>query len=138
MANRRKAAASARPRTKLGKCPTGIEGLDLITGGGLPRGRPTLVCGTAGCGKTLLGIEFLVHGAMSYNEPGVFVSFEERAEDLVENVASLGFDLQKLQDRGKLAIDFVRVERSEVEETVGYDLEALFIRLGYAIDSVGA
>jgi circadian clock protein KaiC len=138
MANRRKAAASARPRTKLGKCPTGIEGLDLITGGGLPRGRPTLVCGTAGCGKTLLGIEFLVHGAMSYNEPGVFVSFEERAEDLVENVASLGFDLQKLQDRGKLAIDFVRVERSEVEETGEYDLEALFIRLGYAIDSVGA
>jgi circadian clock protein KaiC len=138
MANRRKAAASARPRAKLGKCPTGIEGLDLITGGGLPRGRPTLVCGTAGCGKTLLGIEFLVHGAMSYNEPGVFVSFEERAEDLVENVASLGFDLQKLQDRGKLAIDFVRVERSEVEETGEYDLEALFIRLGYAIDSVGA
>jgi len=138
MANRRKAAASARPRTKLGKCPTGIEGLDLITGGGLPRGRPTLVCGTAGCGKTLLGIEFLVHGAMSYNEPGVFVSFEERAEDLVENVASLGFDLQKLQDRGKLAIDFVRVERSEVEETGEYDLEALFIRLGHAIDSVGA
>jgi circadian clock protein KaiC len=122
----------------LDKCPTGIEGLDLITAGGLPRGRPTLVCGTAGCGKTLLGIEFLVHGAMAYNEPGVFVSFEERAEDLASNVASLGFDLHKLQAKRKLAVDFVKVERSEVEETGEYDLEALFIRLGYAIDSVGA
>jgi circadian clock protein KaiC len=122
----------------LDKCPTGIEGLDLITGGGLPRGRPTLVCGTAGCGKTLLGIEFLVRGAMTYNEPGVFVSFEERAEDLASNVSSLGFDLQKLQARRKLVVDFVRVERSEVEETGEYDLEALFIRLGSAIDSVGA
>jgi circadian clock protein KaiC len=139
MADRRKAAPSAPLRTKsLDKCPTGIEGLDLITGGGLPRGRPTLVCGTAGCGKTLLGIEFLVHGATAYDEPGVLMSFEERAEDLVSNVASLGFDLQKLQDRKKLAVDFVRVERSEVEETGEYDLEALFIRLGYAIDSVGA
>jgi circadian clock protein KaiC len=122
----------------LDKCPTGIEGLDLITGGGLPRGRPTLVCGTAGCGKTLLGLEFLVRGTVAYNEPGVFVSFEERAEDLASNVASLGFDLQKLQAQRKLAVDFVRVERSEVEETGEYDLEALFIRLGYAIDSVGA
>ncbi len=139
MANRRKAAPSALLQTKsLDKCPTGIEGLDTITGGGLPRGRPTLVCGTAGCGKTLLGIEFLVHGATAYDEPGVLVSFEERAEDLVSNVASLGFDLQKLQDQKKLAVDFVRVERSEVEETGDYDLEALFIRLGYAIDSVGA
>ena len=122
----------------LDKCPTGIEGLDLITAGGLPRGRPTLVCGTAGCGKTLLGIEFLVRGATAYNEPGVFVSFEERAEDLASNVASLGFDLHKLQAQRKLAVDFVKVERSEVEETGEYDLEALFIRLGYAIDSVGA
>jgi circadian clock protein KaiC len=122
----------------LAKCPTGIEGLDLITGGGLPRGRPTLVCGSAGCGKTLLGIEFLVRGATLYNEPGVLVSFEERAEDLASNVASLGFDLKKLQARKKLAVDFVRVERSEVEETGEYDLEGLFIRLGYAIDSVRA
>jgi circadian clock protein KaiC len=96
------------------------------------------VCGTAGCGKTLLGIEFLVRGASAYNEPGVFVSFEERAEDLASNVASLGFDLQKLQAQRKLAVDFVKVERSEVEETGEYDLEGLFIRLGYAIDSVGA
>jgi circadian clock protein KaiC len=130
---------SSEPTTKsLEKCPTGIEGLDLITGGGLPRGRPTLVCGTAGCGKTLLGIEFLVRGAMVYDEPGVFMSFEERAEDLASNVASLGFDLADLQDRKKLAIDFVRVERSEVEETGEYDLDGVFIRLGYAIDSVGA
>jgi len=112
--------------------------LDEITGGGLPRGRPTLVCGSAGCGKTLLGMEFIVRGATQYDEPGVFMSFEETAEELVKNVKSLGFDLSDLVAHKKLAMDFVRVERSEIEETGEYDLEGLFVRLAYAIDSVGA
>src|SRR5471032_1944597 len=99
----------------LPKCPTGIQGLDELTGGGLPRGRPTLVCGGPGCGKTLLGIEFLIHGALLYGEPGVLMAFEETAADLTENVASLGFDLADLVARNLLAIDFVRIERSEVE-----------------------
>jgi len=120
------------------KCPTGISGLDEITGGGLPQGRPTLVCGSAGCGKTLLGIEFLVHGAERYGEPGVFLAFEETAEELTMNVRSLGFDLDDLIAKQKLAVDYVCVERSEIEETGEYDLEALFIRLGHAIDSIGA
>ncbi len=122
----------------LEKAPTGIQGFDEITEGGLPRGRTSLVCGGPGCGKTLFSSEFLVHGALQYNEPGVFMSFEETAEELTENVASLGFDLNELQETGKLALDYVHIERSEIEETGEYDLEGLFIRLGYAIDSVGA
>ena len=122
----------------LAKSPTGIRGLDEITFGGIPSGRPTLVCGRAGCGKTLFSIEFLVHGAMQYDEPGVFVAFEESEEDLTKNVASLGYDLSELCRRKKLMIDYIRVERSEIEETGEYDLEGLFVRLGYAIDSIGA
>lgn len=122
----------------LHKCPTGIVGLDQITHGGLPQGRPALVCGGAGCGKTLLSIEFIVRGAMQFNEPGVFISFEETSEELAKNVRSLGFDLDDLIRRKKLAMDFVRVERSEIEETGEYDLEGLFVRLNYAIDLVKA
>ncbi len=122
----------------LPKSPTGIQGFDEITAGGLPKGRPTLVCGGAGCGKTLFGIEFLVRGATQFNEPGVFMSFEETNEELITNVASLGFDLNDLVKKGKIALDHVYIERSEIEETGEYDLEALFIRLGYAIDSIGA
>jgi circadian clock protein KaiC len=112
--------------------------LDEIMEGGLPTGRPTLVCGNAGCGKTLLAMEFLVRGATEYNEPGIFMSFEESAEDLVQNVATLGFDLQNLIDNKKIFIDFVYFEKNEIEETGEYDLEPLFIRLGSAIDEIGA
>lgn len=125
-------------RAQLPKAPTGIQGLDEITGGGLPQGRPTLVCGGAGCGKTLLAMEFLVRGATQFNEPGVFLAFEETAKDLTQNVASLGFDLKDLIARKKMVLDFVYIERSEIEETGEYDLEGLFIRLGEAIDSIGA
>jgi circadian clock protein KaiC len=120
------------------KAPTGIAGLDEVTGGGLPAGRPTLICGGAGCGKTLLATEFLVRGATEYNEPGVLMAFEETAFELAVNVRSLGFDLDKLAAEKKLLIDHVHVERSEIEETGEYDLEGLFVRLGYAIDSIGA
>lgn len=120
------------------KCPTGIQGLDEITQGGLPTGRPTLVCGAAGCGKTLLAMEFLVRGAMQFNEPGVFMAFEENAEELTKNVASLGFDLDDLTKKKKIVVDYVYIERSEIEETGDYDLEGLFIRLDHAIKSVGA
>jgi circadian clock protein KaiC len=122
----------------LEKAATGIEGFDDITGGGLPKGRPSLVCGTAGCGKTLFGMEFLVRGATQFHEPGVFMAFEENAEDLAKNVASLGFDLNDLARRGKIAVDYVHIERSEIQETGEYDLEGLFIRLGHAIDTIGA
>jgi len=122
----------------LKKSRTGIQGFDEITGGGLPAGRPTLVCGAAGCGKTLFGIEFLVRGATLFNEPGVFMSFEETNEELIANVASLGFDLEDLIRHKKIALDHVHIERSEIEETGEYDLEGLFIRLNYAIDSIGA
>src|SRR5689334_2634576 len=107
----------------LAKSPTGIQGLDEITGGGLPRSRPTLVCGSAGAGKTLLAMEFLVRGAMQYGEPGVCMAFEETADDLTQNVRSLGFDLDDLIEQQKLAIDFARVERHEIEEAGDYDLE---------------
>ena len=120
------------------KSPTGITGLDEITGGGLPRGRPTLVCGSAGCGKTMLALEFLVRGATQFGEPGVFMMFEENARELTDNVRSLGFDLDQLVAKKKILLDHVRVERSEIEETGEYDLEGLFIRLGHAIDSIGA
>lgn len=122
----------------LPKAPTGIAGLDEITFGGLPRGRPTLVCGSAGCGKTLFAMEFLVRGATEYGEPGVLMAFEETPEELTQNVRSLGFDLDKLIKQKKIALDFVRVERSEIEETGEYDLEGLFIRLNAAIESIGA
>ncbi len=122
----------------LQKCPTGITGLDELTQGGLPRGRPTLVTGSAGSGKTLLALQFLVKGATEYNEPGVFMAFEETSDDLTTNVASLGFDLDGLTKKKKLAIDHVYIERSEIEETGEYDLEGLFVRLAYAIDSIGA
>src|SRR6201982_1221711 len=105
---------STSPTAHLPKCPTGIQGLDEITGGGLPRGRPTLVCGSAGCGKTLLAVEFLVRGATDYDEPGVIMAFEETAEELSQNVRSLGFDLEDLIARQKLAVDYVHVERSEI------------------------
>src|SRR4029077_13989376 len=111
----------ASPAT-LPKCTTGIQGLDEITGGGLPQGRPTLVCGGAGCGKTLLGIEFLVRGALLHDEPGVFFAFEESAEELAQNVRSLGFDLAELIDNKKLAVDYIHIERSEIDETGEYDL----------------
>jgi circadian clock protein KaiC len=123
---------------QLEKSPTGIKGLDEITRGGLPKGRPTLVCGSAGSGKTLLAMEFLVRGAMQFNEPGVFMAFEETAEELTQNVVSLGFKLKDLVARKKIFLDHVRIERSEIEETGEYDLEGLFIRLGHAIDSIGA
>ena len=122
----------------LEKCPTGIRGLDEITNGGLPRGRPTLVCGGAGCGKTLLGMEFMVRGIRDFGEPGVFVTFEETEDELVKNVASLGYDLHDLMHRNKLAIDHVYIERSEIEETGEYDLEGLFVRIGAMIDKVRA
>jgi circadian clock protein KaiC len=122
----------------LAKAPTGIRGLDEITGGGLPRGRPTLVCGDAGSGKTMLGMEFLVRGATQFDEPGVFVAFEENAQDLAKNFASLGFDLDGLIAQKKLLVDYIYVERSEIEETGEYDLEGLFVRLGYALEAIGA
>ena len=122
---------------KLAKAPTGIKGLDEITLGGVPKGRPTLVCGSAGCGKTLLGMEFLVRGAQ-LGEPGVCITFEERAEDLIANVASLGFDLSQLIAEKKLRLDHVQLDRSQIEEAGEYDLEGLFVRLGYAIDAIGA
>ncbi|GJQ47729.1 MAG: circadian clock protein KaiC [Planctomycetia bacterium] len=122
----------------LEKCPTGIRGLDEITKGGLPRGRTTLICGGAGSGKTLFAMEFLMRGVRDYGEPGVFMSFEETPEDLAKNFVSLGFDLPDMMSRGLIATDHVKIERSEVEETGEYDLEGLFIRLGSAIDSIGA
>lgn len=122
----------------LPKTPTGISGLDEITMGGLPKGRPTLICGGPGCGKTLFGVEFLVKGATDYNEPGVFITFEEKTEELTLNVASLRFDLEKLQKEKKLKIDHVHIERNEIEETGEYDLDGLFIRLEHSINTIGA
>jgi circadian clock protein KaiC len=132
------APRTATPGTQLPKAPTGIRGLDEITGGGLPHGRPTLVCGGAGSGKTLLAMEFVVRGATQFNEPGVFMSFEETARDLTQNVASLGFDLDQLVASKRLVLDFVLIDRSEWQEAGQYDLEGLFIRLGHAIDSIAA
>src|SRR3954465_770240 len=109
------------------KAPTGIQGLDEITGGGLPKGRPTLICGGPGCGKTILAMEFLMNGASRYGEPGAFLSFEESIEDLTQNFASLGFDPRPLSARKKLALDYVRVEPNEIQETGAYDLDGLFI-----------
>ena len=123
--------------TRFEKVPTGIDGFDDITGGGLPKGRPTLVCGGPGCGKTLFALEFLIHGA-ARGEHGVFVTFEETEADLIANVESLGYDVRDLIRRKRLHVEYVRVERSEIEETGEYDLEALFIRLDYAIKTIGA
>src|SRR5204863_2063686 len=127
------------PNTKeLRKSRTGIRGLDEVLGGGLPAGRPTLVCGGAGCGKTLLAMEFLVNGASEFGEPGLFMAFEETAEELTENVASLGFDLDALVARKLLAVHHVELRRYELEEPGEYDLEGLFLRLGQAIDAIKA
>jgi circadian clock protein KaiC len=134
----KKRKTEKRAAIGLAKCPTGITGLDEIMKGGLPQGRPTLVCGGAGSGKTLFAMEFLVRGAVEFGEPGVFIAFEETAEELAKNVESLGFDLGKLAKQKKLAVDYVHVERGEIQETGEYDLEGLFIRIGHAIDSVGA
>lgn len=122
----------------LPKCPTGIQGLDEITEGGLPRGRPTLVCGSAGCGKTLLAAEFLVRGAIQFNEPGVLMAFEETESELKANVASLGFDLQGLIQTKKILVDYVHIERSDTFNSGDYDLEGIFVRLNHAINSIGA
>ena len=120
------------------KTPTGIRGLDEITLGGFPKGRPTLICGAAGSGKTLMAIEFIVRGALEFGEPGVFVAFEEKAEELALNVASLGFDLPKMQKNNLVKIDHVHIDKTEIEETGEYDLDGLFIRLGHAIDTIKA
>jgi len=127
-----------RPNPPLPKALTGIPGLDELTDGGLPLGRPTLLCGSAGCGKTLLAMEFLVRGAVESGQPGVFMAFEESTEELAKNFASLGHDLKALVAQKKLVLEFVHIERSEIEETGEYDLEGLFVRLGHAIDSIGA
>jgi circadian clock protein KaiC len=123
---------------QLEKSPTGIPGLDEIVNGGLPKGRTTLVCGGPGCGKTLLAMEFLIHGIQKYNEPGVFIAFEETPEELAQNVASLGFDLARLLQENKLFVDYIYLERSEIEETGLYDLDGLFLRLADAVQTVGA
>src|ERR1700736_4429373 len=122
----------------LEKSRTGIDGFDEITKGGVPKGRPTIVCGGPGCGKTMFALEFLVRGAMQYDEPGVLMTFEETADEMTKNVASLGFDLRELEGRKKLFMDYVRVEPTEIQETGEYDLEGLFVRLQHAVDSVGA
>jgi circadian clock protein KaiC len=135
---------ASKARTKpgdlstIGKSPTGILGLDEVTQGGLPQGRPSLLCGSAGCGKTLFAMTFLYNGAVEYNEPGVFLAFEERPEDLIKNVGSLDYDVEKLIAEKKIAIDHVEIERTKIAESGEYDLEGLFIRLGFAIDSIGA
>jgi circadian clock protein KaiC len=123
---------------ELAKSPSGIQGLDEITNGGLPWGRPTLICGGAGSGKTLLAASFLLNGVVQFDEPGILMTFEETGEELASDLASLGYDLGKLVREGKLIVDYVRVERSEIEETGEYDLEGLFVRLEYAVSSIGA
>ena len=143
MAKRTKAVgieipSKGEPPSSLPKALTGISGLDEISGGGLPRGRATIVCGGPGCGKTMLGMEFLMRGAQEFNEPGVLIAFEETPQEMERNVASLGFDLKSLVDRKKLFLDYVYVEPSEIQETGDYDLEGLFIRLQHAVDTVGA
>jgi len=122
----------------LEKALTGIDGFDEITLGGLPRGRASLICGSAGCGKTLFATEFLVNGARKYSEPGVLMAFEETSEELIVNAASLKFDLDDLVRKGMLVIDNVQVDPHEIAETGEYDLEGLFIRLRHAIETVGA
>lgn len=134
----KKKITKLQPAKALQKTPTGVSGFDEITFGGLPHGRTSLICGEAGSGKTLFAMEFLVHGATEFNEPGVFIAFEEKANELATNVVSLGFDVNKLVAQNKLRIDYVHIDKSEIEETGEYDLEGLFIRLDHAIDSIGA
>jgi circadian clock protein KaiC len=135
--------ARAKPRstvnrTSLAKAPTGIQGLDELTGGGLPKGRVSLVCGKAGCGKSLLGMEFLVHGAVEFGDPGVCMNFEETEDKLIANVASLGFDLRDLIRRKKLLLDYVFVERNQITEAGEYNLDGLFVRLAHAVKTIKA
>ncbi|NPV25390.1 circadian clock protein KaiC [Bradyrhizobium aeschynomenes] len=135
---------SVRPRIVtrdlpvIAKSPTGIDGLDEVTFGGLPQGRPTLLCGAAGCGKTLFAMTFLYNGAVAYDEPGVFIAFEEQPEDLIKNVGSLSYDIERLIEQRKIVVDHIHLDRNEIEEAGDYDLDGLFIRIGFAIDSVGA
>lgn len=129
---------NAKALPKLEKAPTGITGFDEITKGGLPRGRPTIICGGPGCGKTMFAMEFLVRGATEFNEPGVLMTFEETGDEITKNVASLGFDLKSLTARKKLIMDYVKIEPAEIQETGAYDLEGLFVRLQYAVDKIGA
>jgi len=124
--------------TRLEKSPTGIAGFDEVTNGGVPKGRPTIVCGGPGCGKTMFAAEFLVRGATEFNEPGVLMTFEETSEEMSKNVASLGFDLKKLTAKKKMVLEYVRIEPAEIQETGEYDLEGLFIRLQHAVKAVGA
>jgi circadian clock protein KaiC len=135
---RTKTAAASRTFPQLKKSPSGIGGFDEITGGGLPAGRPTIVCGGPGCGKTMFAMEFLIRGATEFGEPGVLMTFEETGEEMSRNVESLGFNLQSLVDKKKLFLDYVRIEPSEIQETGEYDLEGLFVRLQHAVESVGA
>jgi circadian clock protein KaiC len=137
MRKNRNGNASANAR-RLEKACSGIVGFDEVTNGGVPKGRPTIVCGGPGCGKTMFAVEFLVRGAMQYDEPGVLMTFEETSEEMTKNVASLGFDLKRLAARKKLVLEYVRIEPSEIQETGEYDLEGLFIRLQHAVDSIGA
>jgi circadian clock protein KaiC len=137
MRKNRNGHASARLE-RLEKARTGITGFDEVTNGGVPRGRPTIVCGGPGCGKTMFAVEFLVRGATEYNEPGVLMTFEETSEEMTKNVASLGFDLKALAARKKLVLEYVRIEPAEIHETGEYDLEGLFIRLQHAVDKIGA
>src|SRR5262249_57694627 len=125
-----KGSSATRTVRGIDKALTGITGLDELTGGGIPAGRPTLICGAAGCGKTLFAVTFLKNGATLYDEPGVFMTFEERPDDVIKNVTSLDYDLDRLIADRKLIIDHARIERTEIEETGEYDLEGLFIRLG--------
>lgn len=133
-----KAQARESRLPTIDKAATGINGLDEITYGGLPKGRPTLLCGSAGCGKTLFSMTFLYNGATQFNEPGVFIAFEEQPDDLAKNVGSLSYDIQTLIDQKRLAVDHIHIDRNEIEESGDYDLDGLFIRLGFAIDSVKA
>src|SRR5579859_4128273 len=133
-----KKVAPVRFLAPIQKAPTGIRGLDEISGGGLPRGRTTIVCGGPGCGKTMLGIEFLVRGATEFDEPGVLMAFEETPQEMAGNVASLGFDIEDLAAKKKLFLDYVPIDPGEITETGAYDLEGLFIRLQDAVDTVGA
>lgn len=136
--SKKKSISSSSPAVAIPKSPTGIDGLDEITGGGFPAGRPTLIAGSAGAGKTMLAVEFLIRGANEFGEPGVFMMFEENTEELAANVRSLGFDLDQIVAEGKIILDHVHIERSEIEETGEYDLEGLFIRLGHSIATIGA
>jgi circadian clock protein KaiC len=133
-----KARAASPQLPAVEKSPTGISGLDEVTRGGLPKGRPSLLCGFAGCGKTILGMTFLYNGAVDYDEPGVFIAFEERPEDLIKNVGSLNYDIERLIAEKKLAVDHIHIDPNEIAESGDYDLEGLFIRLGFAIDQVSA